>query len=65
MTGYEGKTPQVSRNMIAFDTRLDCLHFTVTSRKEMPNAQFVQEIAKAAEDLHALHKQVARQKAKL
>ncbi|KAJ7698930.1 acyltransferase ChoActase/COT/CPT [Mycena rosella] len=33
----------------------DHLQFTVTSRKESPNAQFVAEIARAAEDLHALH----------
>ncbi|KAF8519035.1 carnitine acetyl transferase [Hysterangium stoloniferum] len=32
----------------------DCLQFTVTSRTEMPNAQFVEEIARAAEDLRAL-----------
>jgi hypothetical protein len=31
----------------------------------MPNAQFVQEIAKAAEDLYALHKQVGKPMAKL
>ncbi|KAF8576139.1 acyltransferase ChoActase/COT/CPT [Ramaria rubella] len=30
------------------------LQFTVTSRKEMPNAEFVKEIAKAANDLQAL-----------
>jgi len=38
---------------------IDRLQFTVTSRKEMPNARFVEEIAKAAEDLHTLHNEVA------
>lgn len=33
---------------------LDRLQFTVTSRKEMPNAEFTREIAKAAEDLYDL-----------
>ena len=37
---------------------IDRLQFTVTSRKEMPNARFVEEIAKAADDLHALHNEV-------
>ena len=43
----------------------DRLQYTITSRKEMPNAEFVQEIAKAAEDLHTLHKQIAESKARL
>jgi carnitine O-acetyltransferase len=30
------------------------LQFTVTSRTEMPNAEFVAEIARSAEDLHRL-----------
>ncbi|KAL4265504.1 carnitine/choline acetyltransferase family protein [Pleurotus pulmonarius] len=38
--------------MTGFDDRLQ---FTVTSRKEMPNAQFMDEIMKAAEDLFNLH----------
>ena len=33
---------------------LDRLQFTITSRKEMPNARFVEEIAKAADDLKVL-----------
>jgi hypothetical protein len=36
---------------------IDRLQFTVTSRKEMPNARFVKQIAKAADDLHALHQE--------
>ncbi|KXN86578.1 Carnitine O-acetyltransferase, mitochondrial [Leucoagaricus sp. SymC.cos] len=38
--------------MTGFD---DYLQYTITSRKEMPNAEFVKEIAKAAEDLYNLH----------
>jgi len=34
---------------------LDYLQYTITSRKEMPNAKFTEEIAKAAEDLYDLH----------
>ena len=37
---------------------IDRLQFTVTSRKEMPNTRFVEEIAKAADDLYALHSEV-------
>jgi hypothetical protein len=37
---------------------IDRLQFTVTSRKEMPNARFIEEIAKAAIDLHALHNEI-------
>ncbi|KAJ3516936.1 hypothetical protein NLJ89_g804 [Agrocybe chaxingu] len=48
--------------MTGYDDRLQ---YTVTSRKEMPNAQFVQEIAKAAEDLYVLHKDVVKPKAQL
>ncbi|KAJ7464634.1 carnitine acetyl transferase [Mycena latifolia] len=33
----------------------DRLQYTITSRKESPNAQFCAEIARAAEDLYALH----------
>ncbi|KAK2463609.1 hypothetical protein APHAL10511_004360 [Amanita phalloides] len=33
----------------------DYLQYTITSRKEMPNTKFCEEIAKAAEDLYALH----------
>ncbi|KAK7056386.1 hypothetical protein VNI00_002940 [Paramarasmius palmivorus] len=33
----------------------DKLMYTITSRTEMPNAEFVQEIAKAADDLYKLH----------
>ncbi|EAU90258.2 carnitine acetyl transferase [Coprinopsis cinerea okayama7 len=44
----------------------DRLQYTVTSRKEMPNAQFIKEIARASEDIYKLHTDVAHiQKAKL
>ena len=33
---------------------LDRLQFTITSRKEMPNARFIEEISKAADDLKVL-----------
>ncbi|GJJ10950.1 hypothetical protein Clacol_005179 [Clathrus columnatus] len=37
--------------MTGYDDRLQ---FTITSRKEMPNAEFIKEIAKAAQDMRAL-----------
>ncbi|KAF8659855.1 hypothetical protein AX16_001740 [Volvariella volvacea WC 439] len=38
--------------MTGYDDRLQ---YTITSRKEMPNAKFCEEIAKAADDLYELH----------
>jgi len=38
--------------MTGYDDRLQ---YTITSRKELPNAKFCEEIAKAAEDLYELH----------
>lgn len=32
----------------------DFLQFTITSRAEMPNAEFAEEISKAAEDIYVL-----------
>jgi carnitine O-acetyltransferase len=29
--------------------------YTITSRKEMPNEEYIKEVAKAAEDLFQLH----------
>ena len=59
MTGYDG---ELQRSIVFFGKNLtvaiDRLQFTVTSRKEMPNARFVEEIAKAADDLYALHNEV-------
>ncbi|KAF8967724.1 carnitine acetyl transferase [Flammula alnicola] len=46
--------------MTGYDDRLQ---YTVTSRKEMPNAQFVKEIAKAADDIYNLHKEISSHKA--
>ncbi|KAF5336120.1 hypothetical protein D9611_006294 [Ephemerocybe angulata] len=43
----------------------DRLQYTITSRKEMPNQQFSDEIAKAADELYKLHEDVATPKAKL
>jgi len=43
----------------------DRLQFTVTSRTEMPNARFIKEIARAADDIYHLHTQVDATKAKL
>ena len=34
---------------------LDYLQFTVTSRKEMPNEKFSEELKRAAIDLYNLH----------
>lgn len=48
--------------MTGFD---DYLQYTITSRKEMPNAEFVNEIAKAAEDLYNLHNATQARKAQL
>ncbi|KAJ7804567.1 carnitine acetyl transferase [Mycena olivaceomarginata] len=48
--------------MTGFDDRLV---YTITSRKEMPNARFCEEIARAAEDLYELHASAPSVKAKL
>jgi carnitine O-acetyltransferase len=40
----------------------DRLQFTITSRKEMPNAKFCGEIAKAAVDLYDLHTSLTKAK---
>ncbi|TFK74974.1 carnitine acetyl transferase [Pluteus cervinus] len=45
--------------MTGYDDRLQ---YTITSRKEMPNARFCEEIAKAAVDLYALHAEVQKSK---
>ncbi|KAI0642267.1 carnitine acetyl transferase [Trametes meyenii] len=49
--------------MTGFD---DYLQFTITSRTEMPNAEFCAELERAAKDLYDLHAQrAANEKAKL
>lgn len=62
MTGYDSELPK-NYLFFFFEKQLtiiiDCLHFTVTSRKEMPNRQFVEEIEKAAANLHALHYEIS------
>lgn len=55
MTGYDGKAYFNSREAYLILLHLDRLQYTITSRKEMPNAQFCKEIARAAEDLYNLH----------
>lgn len=40
--------------MTGFD---DYLQFTITSRTEMPNAEFCAELERAAKDLYDLHAQ--------
>lgn len=63
MTGYDGELQIIclffwKHLQSQYRDIIDRLQFTVTSRKEMPNARFVKEIAKAADDLHALHNEV-------
>ncbi|KAF8239327.1 carnitine acetyl transferase [Tricholoma matsutake] len=48
--------------MTGYDDRLQ---YTITSRKEMPNAKFCQEIARAAEDLYTLHADIISLKSRL
>ncbi|KAF8074925.1 acyltransferase ChoActase/COT/CPT [Lyophyllum atratum] len=43
--------------MTGYDDRLQ---YTITSRKEMPNAKFCEEIARAAEDLYNLHAETSK-----
>jgi hypothetical protein len=65
MTGYDGWTNfffSCCDNLIQPPDRLQ---FTITSRKEMPNARFVQEIAQAAQDIQALHQDTTNLKSKM
>lgn len=64
MTGYDGKSysNDWGPNQRLIYCCSDRLQYTITSRKEMPNAKFVQEIAKAADDIYNLHKEVATHK---
>lgn len=39
---------------VRMSLRIDYLQFTITSRAEMPNAEFTEEIRKAAEELYEL-----------
>lgn len=55
MTGYDGANPTGDwHNLLKLTILLDRLQFTITSRKEMPNSEFTQEIARAAEDIQSL-----------
>ena len=65
MTGYDGELQIIVVFFLETVTiPIGRLQFTVTSCKEMHNvnACLVEEIAKAADDLYALHKRVANTK---
>jgi carnitine O-acetyltransferase len=47
---------------LTIDSETDRLQYTITSRKESPNAEFCEEIARAAEDLYALHESSGKPK---
>jgi hypothetical protein len=59
MTGFDGQSNTLiltsSLTNKLNNRSVDYLQYTITSRKEMPNAEFVKEIAKAAEELYSLH----------
>ena len=55
VTGFDGKFYYFIALLLANPTwQTDFLQFTITSRAEMPNAEFASEIEKAAEDVYAL-----------
>jgi len=64
VTGYDGKPRMsfLSCTICSHRLILDRLQYTITSRTEMPNAQFNGEIAKAAVDLYELHSSVRKSK---
>jgi carnitine O-acetyltransferase len=41
-------------------TATDYLQYTITSRTEMPNKRFIEEIDRAARELYELHDEKAR-----
>lgn len=43
----------------------DFLQYTVTSRKDMPNERFCEELKKASQDLYDLHADATPQKSNL
>ena len=56
MTGFDSEFSVAhSISCDLHDIFVDYLQFSITSRREMPNVEFVKEIAKAAEDLYILH----------
>lgn len=65
MTGYDGWTKFFFSYCNDLIQPLDRLQFTITSRREMPNTQFVQEIARAAQDIQALHQDTTNVKSKM
>lgn len=60
MTGFDGVSTSLPHFLkdthvsIMMSSTKDYLQFTITSRAEMPNAEFAEEIKKAAEELHQL-----------
>ena len=44
---------------------IDYLQYTITSRADMPNEKFCEEIERAARDMYTLHSQVKDRKANL
>lgn len=65
MTGYDGQHADHDDHGMKLIGLLDRLQYTITSRKEMPNAKFCQEIARAAEDLYTLHADIISLKSRL
>lgn len=65
MTGFDGQLTAFFLHPWFLTIATDYLQYTITSRKEMPNAEFVQEIAKAAEDLYNLHSSIKNRRAQL
>ena len=58
MTGFDGMSALVLRASMTFYTYIfisDYLQYTITSRTEMPNNAFCQEIERAADELYDLH----------
>ena len=54
MTGYDGASEQPQTCRLIANLSADRLQFTITSRKEMDNAGFIQEIDLASRELRAL-----------
>jgi len=56
MTGFDSVFSIAhGKSCDSHDVFADYLQFSITSRREMPNVEFMKEIAKAAEDLYILH----------
>ena len=56
ITGFDGENGLLAKfPTLTSDTPSDRLQYTITSRKEMPNARFCEEILRAARDLYDLY----------